>query len=299
MRTVASGGRYRFRLTADGTWTATYLPTRVEVQLGIHGGAITLVREEDGSHRLGSTLFRSGSSVTGDNGHSYRLTLVAGQWQAQPQPLVISISLPGRAGTVRVTRFEDGTYFYEGHEIRSGDSISVRGVSYVLTLDGTEGTARRQSVTTPDPRPPVDPGRERPPTTDSLATYEGVRPRLRDADGSGTREGSILEINDDSHSLADLFAYGWVDEEKTFVDNARDRIDELLVRIEKLLELSDSGLSLNSEIEKRWDDIADELDALFPGQGSRVIGSNAPRERNGRTLMARNSLKTLKMSSRR
>ena len=34
VRTVASGGRYRFRLGADGTWTATYLLTRVEVSAG-------------------------------------------------------------------------------------------------------------------------------------------------------------------------------------------------------------------------------------------------------------------------
>lgn len=283
VRSVASGGRYRFQLSADGTWTATYLATRVEVQLGIHGGTITLVRQENGSHRLGSTLFRSGSSVTGDNGHSYRLTLVEGRWQAEPLPLVISISLPGRAGTVAVRRFEDGTYFYEGHEIRSGDSISVQGVTYVLTLAGTQGTARRQTVTTPDPKPPVEPGGGGPLTTDSLATYEGVRPRLRDADGTGTREGSILEINGDRYSLADLSAYGWVEDDKTFVENARERIVKLLEGIETLLQLSDS-VSLSNEIEKRWDDIAGELDALFPGQGSRVLGANAPKERNGRDI---------------
>ena len=284
VRTVASGGRYRFRLAADGTWTANYLPTRVEVQLGIHGGTITLVRDEDGSHRLGSTLFPSGSSVTGDNGHSYRLTLVDGRWQAEPLPLVISISLPGRAGTVAVRRFEDGTYFYEDREISSGDSISVRGVSYVLTLSGIEGTARRVSVTPPGPTPPVDPGLEGPLKTDSLETYEGVRPRLRDDDGRGTREGSILEVNGTQYSLSNLSAYGWVDEEKTFVENSRDQIVKLLEGIETLLQLSDTGASIANEIERRWDQIAEELDTLFPGQGSSVLGADTPKERNGRTI---------------
>ena len=284
VRTVASGGRYRFQLAADGTWTASYLLTRVTVELGLHGGTITLVRQEDGSHRRGSTLFRSGSSVTGTNGHSYRLTLVAGRWQAEPLPLEIFITLPRSAGDVVVQRFEDGTYFYEGHEISSGDSISVRGVSYVLTLSGTRGTARRQSGTTPGPRPPVQPGPGEPLTTDSLVTYEGARPRLRDQDGRGTREGSILEVNGERYSLADLSAYGWVDEESTFVETARERIVDLLEDIQRLLQLSDSGVGFNREIEKRWDDIVDELDVLFPRQGSRVLGANAPKERNGRDI---------------
>ena len=284
VRTVASGGRYRFQLAPDGTWRATYLPTRVEIPLGLHGGTITLVRQEDGSHRRGSTLFASGSRVTGDNGHTYTLTLVGGQWRANPEPLWIYISLPGRTDTVQVRRFEDGTYFFEGREIRSGDSISVGGVSYVLTLVGTQGTARRQTVTPPDPEPPLPPGVDGPLTTDSMATYEGVRPWLRDDDGTGTRQGSILEINGEQHLLADLSAYGWVDEEKTFVENARDRILKLLEGIETLLQLSDLGSSITAEIERRWDDIAEELDALFPGQGSRVLGSNTPKEHNGRTI---------------
>ena len=282
VRTVASGGRYRFRLAADGTWTASYLTTRVEVPLGIHGGTITLVRQEDGSYLLDSTVIPSGSSVTGDNGHEYTLTFVEGQWRAQPEPLVISITLPRGAGAVRVTRFEDGTYFYEGEEISTGDSISVRGVSYILSLFGTQGTARRPSVTPPDPGPPVGPGGRGPLTTDSLVSYEGVRPRLRDDDGTGTRDGSILEINGEFHSLADLSAYGWVDEESTFVESARERISSLLEGIEVLLGLSDS--SLNVEIERRWDEIVNELDALFPGQASTVLGVNAPKERNGRTI---------------
>ena len=55
VRTVASGGRYRFRQLLDGTWTAIYVPTRVEVPLGIHGGTIALVRQEDNSYQLGGT----------------------------------------------------------------------------------------------------------------------------------------------------------------------------------------------------------------------------------------------------
>ena len=75
-----------------------------------------------------------------------------------------------------------------------------------------------------------------------------------------------------------------MDEERTFVDNARDRIFDLLERIERLLQVADSEVSLNSEIEKRWDDIVDELDTLFPRLGSRVLGANAPKERNGRDI---------------
>ena len=200
--------------------------------------------------------------MTGENGHSYKLTLVAGQWRAEPLPLEIFITLPEGAGDVAVQRFEDGTYSYGGQAIRSGDSITVRGVSYVLTLSGTEGTAERQTVTTPGPRPPLVPGVGEPLTTDSLATYEGVRPRLSDDGDTDTRAGSILEINGELYSLADLSIYGWVEEETTFVENARERIRNMLGDIVALLSLTDSAF-INRDIERRWDNIAAELDALF------------------------------------
>ena len=39
-------------------------------------------------------------------------------------------------------------------------------------------------------------------------------------------------------------------------------------------------MNINRDIEERWDQIADELDSLFPGQGSRLLGTDAPQERN-------------------
>ena len=282
---VANGNRYRFVLGADGTWTATYVPTLFQVRLGAHGGTVTLSRREDGSHQLGSTVFRSGDAVTGPNDHRYRLTLVEGRWLVEPLPTIISISLPRSAGSIVVSRFEDGSYFYEGSAIRSGDTVTVRGVTYVLTLTGNRGTAARRGVTRPDPTPPVRPPTVGDDTTfDTLDTYVGVRPRLQDEDGTGSREGTVLNVGERRYLVADLFSQGAVDIDRTFAESARDRITDLLGKLEVLLGLYEGGLDIDDDIEDRWDEIRDELNDLFPGQGGRLLQSDAPKKRGGREI---------------
>ena len=282
VRTVANGNRYRFALGIDGTWTATYVPTPVPVRLGAHGGTITLTRLEDGSHSLGSVIFRSGDTVAGTNDHTYRLTLVEGGWMAEPLPTIFSVSLPGFAGSIAVSRFEDGTYFYDGNEIRSGETVTVNGVTYVLTLAGNRGTAARPGTTPPDPRPPVRPPTDGAGTTfDTLETYVGVRPRLRDEDGTGTREGTVLDVGERMYSIAELFSSGSIGHDKTFVESARDRITELVADLDVLLGLHESGVDLEDDIEDRWDQIVDVLNTLFPGQGRSLLGADTPKDRGG------------------
>ena len=279
--TASNGYRYRFEQSAGAAWTATFVGALpISVRLGESGGTVEIQVLDAGRFQLHGQPVQvpaprgrqldNGNRPSGAGCRPTRHKRQNSACQYHGEGGFLLDAEPLASGQVRT--------------VASGDSISVRGVSYVLTLSGTRGTARRQSGTTPGPGPPVQPGPGGPLTTDSLVTYEGVRPRLRDQDGRGTREGSILEVNGERYSLADLSAYGWVDEESTFVENARERIVDLLEDIQRLLQLSDSGVSFNREIEKRWDDIVDELDVLFPRQGSRVLGANAPKERNGRDI---------------
>ena len=279
VRTLPNGHRYRFIQAPSGAWIATYVPEPVEVRLGFHGGTITLTRMEDGSHQLGTTAIRSGDTVAGSNDHQYRLIRSGDSWLAEPLPLVITVLLPGTAGSIVVSRFEDGTYFFDGTEIRSGDTVTVNRVVYVLTLTGAQGTARRETGTPPGPGPPGPPGGET--TFDTLETYIGVRPRLRDEEGRGTRAGSMLDINGRMYPLEDLFSDGFIEDDRTFVDSARGEIANLLTKIEALLRIydGDSG-SIGNEIERLWDDIGDALDDLFPGQGSSLLSADTPKRRN-------------------
>ena len=72
------------------------------------------------------------------------------------------------------------------------------------------------------------------------------------------------------------------DRETTFAEQVRALITEELKDIETLIFISDSSRDLDTEIERRWDRIADHLDKLFPNEGSRLLGQNTPKLRNGR-----------------
>ncbi len=133
----------------------------------------------------------------------------------------------------------------------------------------------------PDGPVPVVPARPRRPLVrDTLETYVGVRSRLREADGSGSRAGTRLEIEGVRYSLATLSETRYVGQTASFADNARDRISDLLFDIEALLDLGDRVGSLDRDIEARWDQIGDELETLFPGERSRLLARDVPKHAN-------------------
>ncbi len=275
----AAGARYRFSLSTDGLWTATFVTEPETVRLGIHGGAIRVVRQENGQWTLGGETIRSGYVVrSAVNGHSYRLTLVGGVWRAEPQPMPIQVLLPGTGGSIVLTQVEDGSYLYEGSPVSSGDVIAIGSSNYLLT-QAAGGTWRAVRTTVPPGRP--DPGQ--PLTTDTLVTYVGVSPRVRltsDATTS-TREGSILELNGLEYSVHGLFTHGRADREVTFAEEAHALIARELEDIEVLIELAETAPSLAATIERRWDRITGYLDTIFPGEGTTLLGTNTPKERNG------------------
>lgn len=255
------------------------------VPLGLHGGEVTLTRLEDGSYTLGSTLISHGDSVTGANGHQYRLFLADGEWFSAPIVASVSILLPNHQGSITLSRFEDGTYLYNGETVASGDSITVHGETYVLELDGLQGTA---SAMSPAPRPDLE--RVRPVgadgnTHDTLQTYSGTRPQLMDTEGSGAQAGSLLNVGARTYSLDELFTAGSVRENRTFVDNARTYISLRLTRVEVLLDLYEPGAGgIDEQIESIWDEIDDRLGQLFPGAGGSFLGEDVPKRSNGTTI---------------
>ena len=269
---------YRFSLGSDGRWTATYVADPVTVPLGAHGGTISLIRQETGGWALGGEIIRSGHLVLGSNGHSYRLTLANGMWRAEPQPMTIQVALRGTGGSIVLTNVEDGSYLYEGTPVSSGDVISVGQTNYRLTqlADGSWRAALTSAIPIPPPDEPL--------TRDSLATYVGVSPRvqLTDDGTTATRVGSILELNGLEYSVNALFTHGQHDREITFAEEARALITGELGDLEALIALAETASGLDSTIEQRWDRITGHLDRLFPNEASTLLGSNAPRRRNGR-----------------
>ena len=279
VRETAGGASYRFSIGVDNRWSAMFVADPDTVRLGSHGGTIRVVLQENGSWTLGGRIIFSGHTVRGQNGHDYTLVLVGRTWQAVPHPVTIQVPLQGTGGSIFLTRVEDGSVSYEGREVSIGDSITVGGLTYFLRQTPDGGW---QATLTPV-RPPPPPLGE-PPISDSLATYVGVSPRVRltEHNRSGSRAGSVLELNGLEYSVHSLFSNGTEFREMTFTQEARGLIAHELADIQTLIDLVSSSSGINSEIERRWDRISAHLDEIFPGEGRRLMGLNTPKLRNGR-----------------
>ena len=245
-----------------------------------------LTRLDDGTYVMGSTPIRHGDSVTGSNGHQYRLFQAGDEWFSAPIVASISILLPNHRGSITVSRFEDGTYSFSGTAVSTGDTVTVGEVNYVLELDGFQGSA---SATDVAPAPEVS--RVRPVdaagnTFDRLRTYIGTRPHLTDSEGGVLQAGSFLGVGSRTYSLDHLFTEGSVTEERTFVDNARSDITRHLARIEILLGLYEPAAAggIDDEIESIWDQIGERIDQLFPDAGGNFLRDDTPKRLNGTAI---------------
>ena len=278
-RVAITGSTYRFELAPNGTWIATFEPVAVNVQLGTFGGQVAMTTREDGNLQRGGAVFRNGDRVTGSNGYEYSLSLESdGSWRGEAIPRRLSVDLPGAGTSIVVEDYEGQVAIYDGNRVFDGERVQVGGVTYILTQSGSNWSAAREGGGTTPPVTPPTPGDL---TTDTLETYEGVRPRLRDEDGRGSSEGTQLDINGELYSLAELFSNGLIEEEDTFVDAARERIAKLKSDIDALLSLSAGGTDLSGEVERRWDDVRDELNDLFPGEGDSMLSADTPKRSNG------------------
>ena len=115
---------------------AQSVPQSVVVDLGQHGGAVTLILTAEGRYTWRGEPFVSGSTVVASNGNEYRLTLRDGEWSAMfvpPQPAAVALGMSGLA--VLVTRAEDRRYHANGTPIGpDGLFEASNGNSYRLTL---------------------------------------------------------------------------------------------------------------------------------------------------------------------
>lgn len=117
-----------------------FQPQTIVVQLGTKGGATTLISTQAGGWTRNGQPFTSGSTVTGENSASYRLTLTNGTWSAafiapDPEPLVLGTS----GDAVLLQALEDGSYEVDGEPLAAGRIVTAdNGNQYRLVL-GTDG----------------------------------------------------------------------------------------------------------------------------------------------------------------
>ena len=117
-----------------------FQPQTIVVQLGTQGGATTLISTQAGGWTRNGQPFTSGSTVTGENSASYRLTLTNGTWSAafiapDPEPLVLGTS----GDAVLLQAQEDGSYEVDGEPLASGRVVTAdNGNMYRLVL-GADG----------------------------------------------------------------------------------------------------------------------------------------------------------------
>jgi len=117
-----------------------FQPQTVVVQLGTRGGATTLISTQAGGWTRNGQPFTSGSTVTGENAASYRLTLSNGRWTAEfiapdPEPLVLGTS----GDAVLLQAQEDGSYLVGGEPLASGRVVEADNGNQYRLVQGSDG----------------------------------------------------------------------------------------------------------------------------------------------------------------
>ncbi len=117
-----------------------FQPQTVVVQLGERGGATTLISTQAGGWTRNGQPFTSGSTITGENAASYRLTLANGVWTAEfiapdPEPLVLGTS----GDAVLLQAQENGSYLLDGEPLTSGTVVPADNGNQYRLVRGSDG----------------------------------------------------------------------------------------------------------------------------------------------------------------
>ena len=112
----------------------------VEVELGDHGGIITLMTTEAGGYTRNGQPLETGAEVEAENGNRYKLTLGEDGWSADflpPEALMVPLGTGGEI--VSITREEDRSYLVDGKPLPEDGIVGAsNGNRYKLTL-GEDG----------------------------------------------------------------------------------------------------------------------------------------------------------------
>ena len=130
---ASTGQRYRLSLGQDALWQAVYEPSSETVQLGTYGGTVSLTLNEDGTWQHGSTVFRSGETVTGENEFEYRLTYQDGKWTVEPLPRTIDVPVSNvDDSTISLVQLENGEVRHDNRPVTPGQEVQVGASTYTL-----------------------------------------------------------------------------------------------------------------------------------------------------------------------
>ena len=115
---------------------APFRPQAITVNLGEHGGSITLMTTQAGGYTRNGQAFTSGTEVEAENGNRYRVTLTGQTWSSEflpPEAVVVQLGTSG--DTVSITRLEDRSYQADGEPLGEDRIVTAdNGNMYRLTL---------------------------------------------------------------------------------------------------------------------------------------------------------------------
>ena len=117
----------------DGPGTSSS-PQAVEVALGSSGSTVTLMTTQAGGFTLDGEDF-TGGDVNAENGNTYTLSLVNGEWRATFVPVVAEVRLGASGDMLTITMLEDRTYEAGGEALMEGDArAAMNGNVYSLSI---------------------------------------------------------------------------------------------------------------------------------------------------------------------
>ena len=116
-----------------------FRPQAITVNLGDHGGSITLMTTQAGGYTRDGQAFTSGTEVEAENGSRYRVTLTGQTWSAEfLPPDAVDVQLGTSGDTVSITQLEDRSYQVDGQPLGEERIVTAEnGNMYRLTLDDT------------------------------------------------------------------------------------------------------------------------------------------------------------------
>ena len=276
------GGRRYVLTLADGTWTATFLPTEVMIDLGSSGTTVTLATTEAGGWTRDGESFSSRTTVQGGTNaatgaaNEYELILADGTWTPTYRPARITIGGTGIEATAR----EDGS----GYDV-GDDSLPVTGVGEITGPGGAmyrvvkdaDGMLAGTRFDLPIVGQPM---------AVNVQGVDNPAPKLS-ADDRATaddEEGTLLEALGAKFSIADLLDNGaGTAAGPNIVAKARDEIAQIRDYVAALVALyRDDGLdrsALDNQVDDKWDDADAQIATIFGTGTANRVGNSVTLER--------------------